>query len=242
MPCSTCSSRASSGGISAQYGRRKLPPEHPDPRGRHSRSWQRCEGSASRSTTATADGSNVSPLEPAAGLFTRAAYRSAFTGHPGVGPFWTNFDGSRVVGTAPAAVSSPSPDPVQERSVALAQGCRAPPGTGGTFSNVQFIQRIDTRGGQSLRRHAASTHGRRGLHRDLRVLGTQVTITPPNRRDGRPSVAAVRRFAYLRRRKSRPSSDRASEIRRLRPFATVWSIPREPECCHPARVLGRRPS
>ena len=85
-------------------------------------------------------------------------------------------------------------------------------------------------------------HGRRGLRGELRVLGIQVTITPPNRRDGRPPVAAVRRFAYLRRRKSRPSSDRASEIRRLRPFATVWSIPREPECCHPARVLGRRPS
>ena len=78
--------------------------------------------------------------EPAAGLFS---LRGAPAGIHGKGPFWTNFDGSRVDGSG--ALSAPSPDPA--KNVAWLRLNAASTGTG-AFSNVQFIQRIDTRGGQ----------------------------------------------------------------------------------------------
>lgn len=78
--------------------------------------------------------------EPAAGLFTS---RGTPAGIHGKGPFWTNFDGSRVDG-APQPVSVPQPAPnIPWLKVTAASNA----GTGGTFSNVKFIQRIDTRGG-----------------------------------------------------------------------------------------------
>ena len=191
--------------------------------------------SASRSTTARRQDHDL-PRTGGRAIHPRAAYPPEFTARARSGPTSTA-PGSTVTRMRCRALARPRR--TSRGSSSTRRQHRA--SRAGTFGNVKFIQRIDTRGGlppATMRR----TDGRRGLHRELRVLGTQVTITPPNRRDGRSSVAAVRRFADLRRRKSRPPNDLASENQRLRPFATVWPIPPEPECCHPARVLRRRPS
>ena len=66
---------------------------------------------------------------------------------PGVGPFWENFDGSKVIGTLPPAASSPSPDPSKNIPRLLVKAQSPTVGTGGTFSKVGYIQRLDTRGG-----------------------------------------------------------------------------------------------
>jgi len=77
--------------------------------------------------------------EPAAGLFTSRGVPAAIHGK---GPFWTNFDGSRVDGTGPVSVT---PDP---KSIPwLKLDAHPTPNTTGVFSNVVFIQRVDTRGG-----------------------------------------------------------------------------------------------
>ena len=80
--------------------------------------------------------------EPAAGLFTSRGVPAAIHGK---GPFWTNFDGSRVDGSPTTPPSSATPDP---KSVPWLKLIGTPtPNTTGVFSNVAFIQRIDTRGG-----------------------------------------------------------------------------------------------
>jgi Protein of unknown function (DUF3455) len=90
--------------------------------------------------------------EPMAGLFTsRGIPVGIHDAIPGTGPFWSNLDGSKVVGST----STANPD---FKSVAAPNSARdinwlkIPAinnfGVGGTFSNVKFIQRIDTRGGQ----------------------------------------------------------------------------------------------
>ena len=199
---------------------------------RNSRSSRPYVGSASRSTTAPTAPRPSASRRP--GCSPRAAYPPEFTARARSGP----------TSTAPASMVSRNSghrSPSRRRTSRGSSSTRPPQALGtGAFGNVAFIQRIDTRGGVcavAMRR----TDGRRGLHRELRVLGTQVRTTPPNRRDGRSSVAAVRRSADLRR-----ENHARRTIRRPkpapRPFATVWPIPREPECCHPARVLGRRPS
>ena len=79
--------------------------------------------------------------EPIAGLFTS---RGVPAGIHGKGPFWTNLDGSHVDGSA--AVPAASPDPT--RNVPwLKLVATSTPNTTGAFSNLAFIQRIDTRGG-----------------------------------------------------------------------------------------------
>jgi hypothetical protein len=61
----------------------------------------------------------------------------------GLGPFWANLDGSKVVGTSP--VSAPSPGgPSNIPWLLVTAASNAGPGV---FSNVKFIQRLDTRGG-----------------------------------------------------------------------------------------------
>lgn len=79
--------------------------------------------------------------EPIAGLFTSRGIPAAIHGK---GPFWANFDGSHVDGSA--AVSLPSPDPTKNVPWLKLVGTPTP-NTTGVFSNVAFIQRIDTRGG-----------------------------------------------------------------------------------------------
>jgi hypothetical protein len=86
--------------------------------------------------------------EPAAGLFT---LRGIPAGIHGKTPFWTNFDGSRVEGTGaiPASPTPPGATPNDVPWLKLAAVNPPPPqGTGGVFTNVKFIQRIDTKGGQ----------------------------------------------------------------------------------------------
>jgi hypothetical protein len=88
--------------------------------------------------------------EPAAGLFTS---RGIPAGIHGKGPFWTNFDGSHVDGLPldPTSASVPSPDPAPPapaKNIAWLRLAATPtPNTTGVFSNVKFIQRIDTHGG-----------------------------------------------------------------------------------------------
>jgi hypothetical protein len=81
--------------------------------------------------------------EPVATLST---LRGAPVGIHGVGPFWASFDGSRVNGSA--AVTSPQPPPPPaSRNVAWLKLVGSSVGTGGVFSKITFIQRIDTKGG-----------------------------------------------------------------------------------------------
>ena len=91
------------------------------------------------------NGRHVHFREPAAGLFTSRGVPAAIHGK---GPFWTNFDGSRVDGkaTKSSVVRSASADPT--KNVPWLKLVATPtPNTTGVFSNVAFIQRIDTRGG-----------------------------------------------------------------------------------------------
>jgi uncharacterized protein DUF3455 len=83
--------------------------------------------------------------EPVAGLFTSHGIPA---GIHAKGPFWASFDGSHVDGrgTGSDTGSAPSPDPV--KNVPWLKLVATPtPNTTGVFSNVKFIQRIDTRGG-----------------------------------------------------------------------------------------------
>jgi Protein of unknown function (DUF3455) len=92
-----------------------------------------------------ADGSGFAFREPVAGLFTLRGLPAAIHGkrpEPGTTPFWVNFDGSHVDGTVSQSVT---PDPKSIPWLLLT--AKPVAGTTGTFSNVAFIQRIDTRGG-----------------------------------------------------------------------------------------------
>ena len=88
------------------------------------------------------NGTTYTFREPAAGLFTSRGVPAAIHGK---GPFWTNFDGSRVDGKP----TTPSPSSVQPdlKSVPWLKLVGTPTGASGVFSKVAFIQRIDTRGG-----------------------------------------------------------------------------------------------
>jgi hypothetical protein len=84
--------------------------------------------------------------DSAAELFT---LRGIPAGIHGKGPFWTNFDGSRVDGTG-AVPADPKPQGSAPNDVPwlkLATVDPQPPRAGGVFANVKAIQRIDTKGG-----------------------------------------------------------------------------------------------
>ena len=89
-------------------------------------------------------GGKYSLREPMAGLFT---LRGLPAGIHGAGPFWADFDGSKVVGSsAIPPVSVPSPDgPANIAWLKVTAGSNA--GQGGVLSTVKFIQRINTHGG-----------------------------------------------------------------------------------------------
>jgi hypothetical protein len=78
--------------------------------------------------------------EPVAGLLSRGVQAAIH----GKGPFWASFDGSHVDGSG--AVPAPSPDPTKNIPWLRLVGTPTP-NTTGVFSNVTFIQRLDTRGG-----------------------------------------------------------------------------------------------
>lgn len=78
--------------------------------------------------------------EPVAGLLSRGVQAAIH----GKGPFWASFDGSHVDGSG--AVSAPSPDPTKNIPWLRLVGTSTT-NTTGVFSNVKFIQRLDTRGG-----------------------------------------------------------------------------------------------
>jgi hypothetical protein len=84
--------------------------------------------------------------EPVAGLFTSRGIPTAIHGK---GPFWAAFDGSHVDGSGavnPGTTTPPYTD--LTKNVPWLKLIGTPtPNTTGLFSNVTFIQRIDTRGG-----------------------------------------------------------------------------------------------
>jgi hypothetical protein len=79
--------------------------------------------------------------EPVAGLLSRGVQAAIH----GKGPFWASFDGSHVDGSPTTPPSSAQPDPKSIPWLKLI-GTSTPNATG-VFSNVKFIQRLDTRGG-----------------------------------------------------------------------------------------------
>lgn len=80
--------------------------------------------------------------EPVADLFTAG---SVPAGIHGAGPFWADFDGSRVVGQ-PGPVSAPSPNGPSNIAWLKVTAASAA-GVDGVLSKVAFVQRVDTRGG-----------------------------------------------------------------------------------------------
>ncbi len=64
-------------------------------------------------------------------------------GNHGRGPFWVSYDGSLTTGSMKASV--PSPDPLKDIPLLLLSATSS--GGDGIFSHVNFIQRLDTRGG-----------------------------------------------------------------------------------------------
>ena len=79
--------------------------------------------------------------EPVAGLLSRGVQAAIH----GKGPFWASFDGSHVDGSPTTPPSSAQPDPKSIPWLKLIG--TSTPNTTGVFSNVKFIQRLDTRGG-----------------------------------------------------------------------------------------------
>ena len=81
--------------------------------------------------------------EPVAGLLSRGVQAAIH----GKGPFWASFDGSHVDGSG--AVSPPASSAYTDltKNVPWLRLAGASSGAAGVFSNVKFIQRLDTRGG-----------------------------------------------------------------------------------------------
>jgi Protein of unknown function (DUF3455) len=85
--------------------------------------------------------------EPEAGLFTSRGIPAGIHGKQ-TGPFWANFDGSHVDGSAPVAPPTQPAYTDLTKNVPWLRLTGTPlPNTTGVFSNVVAIQRIDTRGG-----------------------------------------------------------------------------------------------
>lgn len=85
--------------------------------------------------------------EPIAGLFKAQGLPLPAAIH-GAGPFWADFDGSKVVGSStidPVKAFVPADNKTDIPWLKVTAGTNA--GTGGVFSNVKFIQRTDTHGG-----------------------------------------------------------------------------------------------
>jgi hypothetical protein len=78
--------------------------------------------------------------EPVAVLYT---LRGALAGIHGVGPFWTNVDGSRVKGSSPVPETKFS----GSSNIPWLMLTGIPEPAPGVFARVTIIQRIDTRGG-----------------------------------------------------------------------------------------------
>jgi hypothetical protein len=79
--------------------------------------------------------------EPVAGLLSRGVQAAIH----GKGPFWASFDGSHVDGSPTVPPSSAQPDPKSIPWLKLIG--TSTPNTTGVFSNIAFVQRLDTRGG-----------------------------------------------------------------------------------------------
>ena len=79
--------------------------------------------------------------EPVAGLLSRGVQAAIH----GKGPFWASFDGSHVEWIPPPVSRAVAGS--DDEDIPVAEGPGAPVANSGVFSNVTFIQRLDTRGG-----------------------------------------------------------------------------------------------
>jgi len=104
------------------------------------------KGTQNYTCTAKPDGSADWKLSgPDAKLYASAEPGAAQVGVHGAGPSWDANDGSRFVGNAAAAkkVASPDASSVPWLLVPKGEG-----GVSGTLGGVEFVQRLDTVGGQ----------------------------------------------------------------------------------------------
>lgn len=104
-------------------------------------------GTQNYTCSAKADGSGVEwkLTAPDAKLYATADPGAEQVGIHGAGPSWTANDGSRFVGNASAAKKAPSPDPA---AVAWLLVPKQEGTVSGTLGGVEFVQRVDTAGGQ----------------------------------------------------------------------------------------------
>jgi hypothetical protein len=93
-----------------------------------------------------ADGSKYVFREPVATLSPLGGDRR-IVGIHGKGPIWVNLDGSKVAGTVVAPPAEAPPNPAGASNVAWLKLSAASEPQGGVFSNLTFIQRLDTKGG-----------------------------------------------------------------------------------------------
>jgi hypothetical protein len=104
-------------------------------------------GTQDYTCTAKADGSGVAwkLTAPDAKLYASADTGATQVGTHGAGPSWTATDGSQFVGNAGAAKKAPSPDAA---SVAWLLVPKKEGASTGTLGGVEYVQRVDTNGGQ----------------------------------------------------------------------------------------------
>ncbi|WP_392530584.1 DUF3455 domain-containing protein [Nostoc sp. C117] len=80
--------------------------------------------------------------QPLANIFGGGGNKNQVGIH-GRGPFWASYDGSRITGSVKASL--PSPDPLKNIPLLLLNATSN--GSDGIFSHVNFVQRLDTKGG-----------------------------------------------------------------------------------------------
>jgi hypothetical protein len=104
-------------------------------------------GTQNYTCVAKADGSGVEwkLTGPDAKLYASAEQGAAQVGTHAAGPSWTANDGSHFIGNGPAAKKEPSPD---SSAVAWLLIPKKEGDTAGTLGGVEYVQRVDTVGGQ----------------------------------------------------------------------------------------------
>ena len=105
------------------------------------------KGTQNYTCTAKPDGSGAEwkLTAPEAKLYASADTGAAQVGVHAAGPSWDANDGTRFVGNAAAAKKVPSPD---ASSIAWLRVPKKDGDASGTLGGVEFVQRLDTVGGQ----------------------------------------------------------------------------------------------
>ena len=105
-------------------------------------------GTQNYTCTAKADGtgSEWKLTAPEATLYAGPEAGAQAVGTHGAGPSWVATDGSRFVGNAAAASKAASPEPGSVAWLLVPKKEGAPTGT---LSGMEYVQRVDTHGGQA---------------------------------------------------------------------------------------------